>query len=247
MAIATVVASSEWIRYATTPIQSVSEPFTMAAFGYTTVASANGECLMQLSDEGVDGNYWRVGIDSSNYAMRGRVDGDTSAFDVEAATGLTQNEWFHVAVVFTDSNNRTIYFNGSGTSDVGNHGGQPSNIDVLSVCAEDDGGVAGYWPGGILWPALWNVGLTASEASDLNAGIPPWKIRPDQLIFFAPLERPEATRDWISGTAGSITGTPDYVGSPHVSGFGSSPEILQAVKTAAGPPVPPFILTAVFG
>jgi hypothetical protein len=53
--------------------------------------------------------------------------------------------------------------------------------------------------------AVWNAALTDAEVAILATGFSPKKVRPQSLVFYAPLVR--EVRDLVGGVALSDTGT----------------------------------------
>lgn len=101
------------------------------------------------------------------------------------------NTFFHVAGVFTSSISRTPYFNGAaGTTNTDSvtHSLLP---DTTSIGAFFDGTTTPNQPfvGNIAEVGIWNTALTAEEIASLAKGMTPDKIRPQNLVFYAPLVR----------------------------------------------------------
>jgi len=117
---------------------------------------------------------------------------DQGSANVSAYFGTpTVNTFFHVAGVFTSSISRTPYFNGSaGTTNTDSvtHSSLP---DTTSISAFFDGNSTPlqYFLGDIAEVGIWNAALTAAEIASLAKGMTPDKIRPQSLVFYAPLVR----------------------------------------------------------
>lgn len=99
------------------------------------------------------------------------------------------NVWTHSAGVFTSATSRTVYKNGGNSAtDTTNIGSQNAFASVL-VGARDNGSIGLYFSGDIAEVGIWNVALTAAEIASLARGYTPAQIRPQSLVFYAPLCR----------------------------------------------------------
>jgi hypothetical protein len=105
-------------------------------------------------------------------------------------TGYSINTWHHACGVFTTSANRTIYLDAGGsatsTTDVGSI--VPVRIDI-GVVTDNDNILAQFFDGRIAEVGIWNAALTAAEIASLAKGMTCDKVRPQNLVFYAPLIR----------------------------------------------------------
>ena len=100
-------------------------------------------------------------------------------------TGVTSNTWTHGAVSIASSTSRLVYTNGvSGTISTTNL--NPGTFTELKIGAR---------PGGINMTGLiaevgvWDIDLNADEIASLSDGMTCDKVRPQNLVFYAPLIR----------------------------------------------------------
>lgn len=101
----------------------------------------------------------------------------------------TANIWQHSAGRFTSSTSRQAFLNGVGgtpdTTDL-----TPTGINELLIGARRFGGAVGlYLDGSIAEAAIWSAALTDDEILSLAKGFTPDQIRPQSLVFYAPLIR----------------------------------------------------------
>lgn len=105
---------------------------------------------------------------------------------------VNQNEWAHVAAVFTSSSSRTVYLNGAAAAT------DTTTVSVAAItqirigCVTQvysTGNDGAFFNGDIADVGIWNVALTAAEIASLAAGVACSKIRPQSLQFYAPLVR----------------------------------------------------------
>ena len=104
---------------------------------------------------------------------------------------ISTNTWYHVAAAFyTSGGNPTLqtYINGSsqGTATVG----AENTLNEILIGARRGGGAVGlYWDGQLAECAVYDTDLTDDEIASLADGMTCDKVRPQSLVFYAPLVR----------------------------------------------------------
>jgi hypothetical protein len=97
--------------------------------------------------------------------------------------------WVHGCAVFTSSASRTVYrngaSNGTNTTDVGSQ----NTADSIAVGARSNGSFGLIFNGLLAEVGVWSVALTAAEIASLADGMTCDKVRPQSLVFYAPLVR----------------------------------------------------------
>ena len=129
----------------------------------------------------------------------GAVAGDPVSFYVYAqgqsqgvahtTTGYSPNTWTHACGVQSATNSRTVYINGGSSSTNTTTVNFTPNKFRLGASAADNGNVILYADARIAEAAIWNVALTAEEIASLADGFTCDKVRPQSLVFYAPLVR----------------------------------------------------------
>ena len=114
--------------------------------------------------------------------------GGTFGQSNRSISGLS-NTWIHAAGVLSANNNRTVYANGvagaANTTTV-----NPSNINTLRIGTRYfSGSLGAYMNGQVAEVGIWNAALTAAEIASLAKGMTCDKVRPQSLVFYAPLVR----------------------------------------------------------
>jgi hypothetical protein len=116
-----------------------------------------------------------------------------SGTGADSITGATTvgTDWRHIAGVFTPSTKIEAFFNGTSdgtkTSSIFTNlfsGAAPLAVGMISFSS-----VNNCWDGQIAEAAVYNAALTASEVASLAKGMTCDKIRPQSLVFYAPLVR----------------------------------------------------------
>ena len=177
--------SSQYLTTTSTPISS--GPFTICAFGtinttgtvktLVSIESGNSNILYQLF---VNGNQNLV------FDIVGSSGSATVAFSPPVS--FTQT-YFHACAVVNSANSRLLYLNGlpsaTNTTNVGT-----TAVNRINIGSRYYGGSLGaYQNGQIAEVGIWNAALTAAEIASLAKGMTCDKIRPQSLVFYAPLVR----------------------------------------------------------
>lgn len=118
------------------------------------------------------------------------IGGGTGAFSVTGATTIGTG-WRHISGAFTPSAKSEVFLdgvtNGINSTDILTSlfsGTAPLAVGMISVSS-----VNNCWDGQIAEAAVYNAALTAAEIASLAKGTTCDKIRPQSLVFYAPLVR----------------------------------------------------------
>lgn len=129
-------------------------------------------------------------------------------------TSFTTNTWYHACGVFTSSTLRLAYLNGvAGVADT-------TSVPVFTPSQLDSGydiSVPQYTTVKTAEIAVWNVALTAQEIAALAAGVEPYLIRPENILFYAPMwgVSGASVEPDLSGNGNSLTLSGSPVFTPH--------------------------------
>jgi hypothetical protein len=146
--------------------------------------------LMSLNANAGNNDHIRLIVMDGTGATNARtvVAGPIGGSSVSSAG--TAAVWQHSAGRFTSSTNKQAFLNGVGgtidTTDL-----TPTGINELLIGARRFFGssVGLYFNGSIAEAAIWNAALTDDEILSLAKGFTPDQIRPQNLVFYAPLIR----------------------------------------------------------
>jgi hypothetical protein len=94
------------------------------------------------------------------------------------------NTYFHAAAKYPSNSSRTAYLNGNAGTENTNSG-SAMVVDRFAI----GGYVTAFLNGRCAEVAAWNVALTDAEIASLSKGFKPTRIRPQSLVFYAPLIR----------------------------------------------------------
>lgn len=150
-----------------TPANNVQK--TLISIG---VANATHRCLLQISATNLIQAFSIGSISAS------------STFN----TSISNNEWSHACGVFSATNSRTAYLNGSGaTTNTAN--ATQNSFNDLRIGARWSNTLGVHMRGLIAEVGVWDIALNSEEIISLSRGMACSKIRPQSLIFYTPLIR----------------------------------------------------------
>lgn len=116
----------------------------------------------------------------------------------KSTTGYTTNTWQSGAAIFTNSTSRNAYLNAANGGSDATSQAFPS-VDRTAIGAIFQSGATNYFQGDLCECAIWDAALTVAELTSLSKGFKPHRIRPQSLIFYAPLVR--NVQDVVAGLA----------------------------------------------
>jgi hypothetical protein len=174
-------------QFLSTPIAVVSGvPVTMVCWYYRT-SSAISQTYVSIGNNSST-NILSITHGSNNFISALSNDGiNGNATHVYPDSSV--NVWHHACAVFYSANLRRMFWNGI-SSGSGTTLSNVSNQNITTIGARYSSGVVGsYSNANIAEVGIWNIGLTDEEIASLAKGITPDKIRPQNLVFYAPLIR----------------------------------------------------------
>lgn len=190
MACEFTAASSQYFSTASTPITAV--PCTIAC-SFRITNTANNTVLVSLQD--ADGQS-RIQLSNNGSTSPKRavqaIQFDSSGSFIHIAfneTSYNSNVWNHAAGVFESASSYVAYFNANAGIAAGSGSTTPTGIDQILIGARRTTSLGQYHDGQIAEVGIWNVALTASEIASLAKGMTCDKVRPQSLVFYAPLVR----------------------------------------------------------
>lgn len=185
MAYAFTAASSRYLSTASTPVTAM--PLTIAGwFNFPFTGVNQGIAGVNAVGTGVTGSF-RLALNSSNQVVANCAAGATQG--VSAFTGVSANTWTHACGVFASATSRTAYANGI-AADANATSASPAGVNAVHIGVNwPSAGATGYANGQIAEVGIWNVALSAQEIASLAKGVTCDKVRPQSLVFYAPLIR----------------------------------------------------------
>lgn len=196
---------------------SLTVPLTFAAW-FKPSYSPFG-CVLSACTTFSSAGYGRFQMFySGTLAISNRLIAATSSDTTGGENAYTANQcnvgaWNHGAAVFASETSRTPYLNGTAGTN-GTVSVVVTNSPNVIVGVRWQGttagfGTSGWFDGDIADAAIWNVALTAAEIASLAAGASPLTIRPQSLVFYAPMTGESTTTEVnLIGPALSLSNSP---------------------------------------
>jgi hypothetical protein len=172
-------------------------PLTMACWFNVDSVTVN-HSLVSITNSGIAGSITRFAMFAAG-AISGdpvRVIASDAASNngiASTTSGYSANFWHHAAGVFTSASSRSVYLDG-GNSATDTTSITPTLLDRTNIGVQflqNAGGTSGiaFADGLIAEVGIWNAALTAAEIASLAKGMTCDKVRPQSLVFYAPLVR----------------------------------------------------------
>jgi hypothetical protein len=189
MAYEFTAASQQWLSTASTPVTDV--PLTICCWAKGNAAFAG---LVSVGSEIPSfGYYYRLNTTAEGAVAVLSANQDTSGANVATTTSSFSNgTWFHAAGVFSADDSRTVYLNaGSAGSNTNTVDVNPSFVTEIRIGRRhlSIGNTTGFFTGDIAEVGIWSATLTQPEIASLAKGMTCDKVRPQSLVYYAPLVR----------------------------------------------------------
>jgi hypothetical protein len=174
-------------------VSSGSVPIAMSARIYpTSTTGTRSAVYLRGTDPAgqVFGNIISIGFGFPNaqkayYIQRGQNQGTFPS--VNSTASVTQNDWNHIFGQSVSLSSHQVWLNGAKTTSTTT--GLSINTGFAVAAIGNDGGTGNYFSGRIADVAIWNTSLNDDEIASLAAGMTCDKVRPQSLVFYAPLVR----------------------------------------------------------
>ena len=178
--------TNQRLNTTSTPVATV--PITLACWFRADDVTAN-HCLFELANS-AGGNGFRL-------LAAGAIAGDPifadylviSGTNAQTTAGYTAGTFHHAAATFPNNTTVTAYLDGgnSATSTGSALNPSPTRINIGARFFTSSPGL--FFDGLIAEVGIWNAALTAAEIASLAKGMTCDKVRPQSLVFYAPLVR----------------------------------------------------------
>jgi hypothetical protein len=191
MAYSFTAANSQSLTTSSSPVTDF--PCTLACWVQVSSTSANN-VLISLQDSGATSRIAlsHNGTTNPKRSVQGALFSSSGSFSgiCFSTASYSANTWYHAAVTINSSNISTAFFNGAAGGTTGSGAIQPTGVDAVLLGTSEISGTKQLFHGGLLAEVgIWNVALTAAEIASLADGMTCDKVRPQSLVFYAPLVR----------------------------------------------------------
>jgi hypothetical protein len=181
--------TSQYLNTASAPVTAA--PLTLAVWFYPDT-NTTSYALLSIADN-TEAFSNRFGITVLGAAAGDPIQvfaqGQGNIGAANSTAAFTSGAWNHACGVFESATSRTVYLN-AGNSATNNTNITPSGVDRIRIAARFLSGLPGiYFDGKIAEVGIWNAALTPAEIASLAKGMTCDKVRPQSLVFYAPLVR----------------------------------------------------------
>jgi hypothetical protein len=187
MAYQFTAASSQYLSTVSAP--STPSPMTLACWARPTNLAATRAALSVGSSQGDYNERIQLVVTATGIVRATQVVVST-VVQSDTTQTLSVNAWGHIAGVFETQSSRTAYLHGvaatTNTSAIDNH--RPAEF-ILVGARWDSNSLGNYFNGQLAEVGVWSAALTAAEIASLAKGMTCDKVRPQSLVFYAPLVR----------------------------------------------------------
>lgn len=182
--------TSQYLNTASTPVSS--GPVTLAAWFLPSNTTSNG-VLVGVSNNADANSGHRFTLSAagtiSGDPIQAICQGGTSTPGIaQTTTGYAAGTWQHACGVFASSTSRTAYLN-AGSSATNTQSVNPVGLDQIKIGMRFNITPGLFFDGLIAEVGIWNAAITVAEIASLAKGMTCDKIRPQNLVFYAPLVR----------------------------------------------------------
>lgn len=164
-------------------------PLTLAAwFNRNRSPSATPLFLVTVDFSGGT-QFHGIALEATSNNVSARTNAGGSLGTAVSTTTFTTNEWNHAAGVLDSSTLRTVYLNAGGEGASATNL-TPSSINNTTIGARYANSSLGNFADAMIAEVgIWNVALTKPEIASLANGATCNLVRPQSLVFYAPLIR----------------------------------------------------------
>jgi len=180
-----VPASSQRLSTASSPVSGY--PMTLAA--WAMVDDTNNDRIILAVNESTTPFHRVTLLRAANNRFNAAVFGsiNTAALARTYAT-VSSGQFYHVCGVFASSTSRKTYMDGV-LLETDTRICTINTLNELLVGARFSTTPGLFWDGKIAEAGIWNTDLNDDEVKSLAAGMTCDKVRPQSLVFYAPLVR----------------------------------------------------------
>jgi hypothetical protein len=173
-------ASSQYLSTASSPVSTY--PFTIAGWANPNT----GGVLASISNADGSNRHLVAFNGGTTKVDAGSV--TSAAWAAASSINYSANQWNHACGVFESATSRKAYVNG-GNEGINTNSANFGTITSAYIATRIIGTAGGFMNGPIAEVGIWNAALTVAEIASLAKGMTCDKVRPQSLVFYAPLVR----------------------------------------------------------
>jgi len=173
-------------------------PLTISTWARKDLSTGRG-IVVFIGDASAANDRLQLQMEPDNGLIRFLVRNTANVFAATSTNWVT-GQWHHLCGIARAVDDRSVYLDGGGRGDNATSQTPVSgNIDRTTIGRRDNIESSNAFDGQIGHVAVWDVALTDNEVESLAAGINPRQIRPDNLVFYDPMNRDSGSEIDIIG------------------------------------------------
>jgi hypothetical protein len=188
-----VRASSQYLNTTSTPVNST--PLTFF-YRFRPVNTTDAQAIVTLQNTNADSRIacaYNPGVSPVRAVQSIIVDNSgTLGTTIINEQTISGSVWYSAGVTWSSLTAGVAYLDGSSANSSLSASGAVTltSIDQILIATRKVSNTPGvFFDGNLADIALWNVALTDGEIASLAKGFKPTRIRPQSLVFYAPLIR----------------------------------------------------------
>jgi hypothetical protein len=171
-------------QHLTSAAPITAAPLTVSAWFYLNSAAANQAIACLTAGSTAQRFLLYTGGGTLFWAAN-----DTALSQTSINASFSADTWHHACAVESATNSRRVYANGTASS-VSTGIRTPASVASLFIGIDRlNNGFQLPMTGRVADVAIWSAALTADEITSLSRGVSARLVRPQSLVFFAPLIR----------------------------------------------------------
>lgn len=164
-------------------------PITFAAWFYPDVNNVN-QTVVGITASGATNARFTIQVQNTG-VLRAGCQAGSSTTGADSTVSVSAGAWQHGCAVFTGNSNRTVYLDGgNNATDTTTMTPSSAALNRTIIGAQwRNQARENFFNGRVAEVGIWNVALGAADITALAKGVRPSLVRPQSLIFYAPLIR----------------------------------------------------------
>lgn len=211
--------TADYLLASVSPVTAL--PVTLACWLQSDQTAAD-QVVMSIGDSGANNRVQIVYAGSGTDTIQA-ASVTTAAAVGSSLSGTTPGTgvWMHAGAVFVNTASRFAYLDGvAGAENTSTRDPGAASWDYVALAARNSTSIGGFFNGKVAEAAIWNADLTAAEMAQLAAGFSPIMVRPQSLVFYAPLFGRNGAagdeEDWAGGLSLAQTSSPALFDHPRI-------------------------------
>lgn len=174
-------------RYEGTGAAATDYPVSFACWFYADTLTAQ-RTLVCLGSSTGGNQFVLLGVSSTGVVAQSEIGGVVAT--ATSTTAPSTATWHHAAGVFASSTDRRAYIDGGSKGTNATTNAWPSLVNRTLIAQRRRNGSYGQgMDGRIAEAAIWNTELSDDDVYSLSRGYRPSLIKPQNLVFYAPMIR----------------------------------------------------------